>query len=221
MWHNIYMKTLIFPRYIFTIFAGVVAFIPSVSFAANKTLSDLTSLLGSYMQQAIYLIMAFAVLTFVWGIYNYYLKPDADRGEAMNYVLYGTIGFFLMLSFWGLVNIIKNTLDLDNTAPSIPVIQSLQFRSGTPGVGSGGGASGVGSGGGTSGVGSGSSNYVAPLPNGSTINPVTGQGSGGGTPGQGSGGGTSGQGSGGVQGGVDYTPPATGPLDSGDQQINS
>ena len=181
MWHNIYMKTLIFPRYIFTIFAGVVAFIPSVSFAANRTLSDLTSLLGSYMQQAIYLIMAFAVLTFVWGIYNYYLKPDADRGEAMNYVLYGTIGFFLMLSFWGLVNIIKNTLDLDNTAPSIPVIQSLQFRSGTSGVGSGGGTSGVGSGGGTSGVGSG-----------------------GGTSGVGSGGGTSGVGSGNV------VPPSSG-----------
>lgn len=182
------MKTLIFPRYIFTIFAGVVAFIPSVSFAANRTLSDLTSLLGSYMQQAIYLIMAFAVLTFVWGIYNYYLKPDADRGEAMNYVLYGTIGFFLMLSFWGLVNIIKNTLDLDNTAPSIPVIQSLQFRSGTPGTGSGGGTSGVGSGG---------SSYVAPLPNG-TVNPVTGEGSGGGTPGTGSGNGTPGVGSGGA-----------------------
>lgn len=187
MWHNIYMKNSTFPRHIFIIFAGVLAFVPSVSFAVNKTLSDLTSLLGSYMQQAIYLIMAFAVLTFIWGIYNYYFKPDADRGEAMNYVLYGTIGFFIMLSFWGLVNIIKNTLDLDNTAPSVPVIQSLQFRSGTPGVGSGNG---------TSGVGSGSSNYVAPLPGGGTINPVTGQGSGGGTAGIGSGNGTSGQGSG-------------------------
>ncbi len=182
MWHNIYMKNSTFPRHIFIIFAGVLASVPSVSFAVNKTLSDLTSLLGSYMQQAIYLIMAFAVLTFIWGIYNYYFKPDADRGEAMNYVLYGTIGFFIMLSFWGLVNIIKNTLDLDNTAPSIPVIQSLQFRSGTSGVGSGGGTSGVGSGGGTSGVGSGGG--------------TSGVGSGGGTSGQGSGGGTSGVGSG-------------------------
>ena len=192
------MKNPTFPRHIFIIFAGALAFIPSVSFAVNKTLSDLTSLLGSYMQQAIYLIMAFAVLTFIWGIYNYYFKPDADRGEAMNYVLYGTIGFFIMLSFWGLVNIIKNTLDLDNTAPSIPVIQSLQFRSGTPGVGSGSATPGIGSGNGTSGQGSGS-----------------------GTPGQGSGGGTSGTGSGGVQGGVDYTPPAKSTLDSGNQQINS
>lgn len=171
------MKNSTFPRYIFITFAGVLVFIPSVSFAANRTLGQLTTLLGTYMQQAIYLIMAFAVLTFIWGIYNYYFKPDADRGEAMNYVLYGTIGFFIMLSFWGLVNIIKNTLDLDNTAPSIPIIQSLQFNSsGTSGVGSGGGTSGVGSGSGTSGVGSG-----------------------GGTSGQGSGGGTSGVGSGGSQ----------------------
>jgi hypothetical protein len=31
--------------------------------------------------------------------------------------MYGVIGFFVMLSFWGLVNIIDNTLKLDNQQP--------------------------------------------------------------------------------------------------------
>jgi len=181
------MKNLTKPR--ISVLLGLLS-VPSVTFAANRTLSDLVSLLAAYMQQAIYLIMALAVLTFIWGIYNYYFKQDADRGEGVNYVLYGTVGFFIMLSFWGLVNIIRNTLDLDNTAPNIPVVQSLQFNSSrpantapalTPGTGSGG--------------------YVAPVTGGG-INPVTGElvpgtGSGSLTPGSGSGNPTSGCGEGG------------------------
>lgn len=201
------MKNLTKPR--ISVLLGLLS-VPSVTFAANRTLSDLVSLLAAYMQQAIYLIMALAVLTFIWGIYNYYFKQDADRGEGVNYVLYGTVGFFIMLSFWGLVNIIRNTLDLDNTAPNIPVVQSLQFNTSRPvstPVGGGGG-------------------YVAPVTGGGGINPVTGQpvpgtggaGGVGGTGGAGGVGGTGGAGgvngtgaAGGVDGGVDYTPPPNNP----------
>jgi hypothetical protein len=91
---------------------------PMLAFAATKTLRDLVALVIGYFSVFMTLIIGLAVLTFIWNIYNYFFKPDADRTEAGKYVLYSVIGFFIILSFWGFVNILKNTLNLDTTAPS-------------------------------------------------------------------------------------------------------
>lgn len=94
--------------------------IPLLSFAAGKDLKTIMDIITGYMANFIKLVIAFAILTFVWNIYRYFLKADADRAEAGKYVLYSVIGFFVMLSIWGLVNIVKNTFNLDNQNPGWP-----------------------------------------------------------------------------------------------------
>ena len=51
-----------------------------------------------------------------------------------NLMIYGIIGLFVMISFWGIVNILVNTFEL-NTSPyvSVPYFDSI----GTSGSGSG------------------------------------------------------------------------------------
>lgn len=110
-----------------TIIALATLITPSVVFAASKNLNDLMILLAKYIQSGIYLIIALATITFIWGIWKYYFISDTDKKEALQYVLYGTIGFFVMLSFWGLVAILRNTFDLDDSQPNVP---SVRFGSG-------------------------------------------------------------------------------------------
>ena len=98
---------------------------PFTAFAYTQTLSDLSILAVKYFNQAIYLIVALAVLVFVWNVYRYFFKADPEnKKEAGLYVMYSVIGFFVIIAFWGLVNIVSNTLNLNTQAPSLNFFSS-------------------------------------------------------------------------------------------------
>jgi hypothetical protein len=94
------------------------------SFAGAQSIGGLMGLLDMAKQlinQVIPFVITLALLVFLWGILQYILSTDADkRGEARGYMIYGIIGLFVMVSVWGLVNIIVRSLSLDNTAPLAP-----------------------------------------------------------------------------------------------------
>jgi hypothetical protein len=101
---------------------SMVALMPVITFAQGKDLEYLIRLAIRYLGLLIPFIMSLAIVVFIWGVYKYFIKVDADRAEAGNYILYSIIGFFLMLSLWGLVNILVNTFRLDPYMPGIPFI---------------------------------------------------------------------------------------------------
>jgi uncharacterized membrane protein len=89
----------------------------------ERTFRDLIDLTITYLGYAIPLIVTLAIVSFVWGIYRKFFKPDADPKEAGSFVLYGVIGFFVILSFWGLVNILINTFEFqDPTHIRVPFV---------------------------------------------------------------------------------------------------
>jgi hypothetical protein len=94
--------------------------IPHTASADNRTLADIVREVVSYFDLAVYVIMSLAVMIFVWNVFSYFiLKGDnpTEKAEAGKYVMYSVVGFFIILSLWGLVNIATNTFDLDNRAP--------------------------------------------------------------------------------------------------------
>lgn len=101
---------------------------PSVG--GNSGIRDLRSLITfviDYINQGIYLLMALATVYFVYNIVQYFIvKTDADRKEAGTYLMYSIIGFAVILSFWGMVNVVIQTFSLNNTTK--PNIQNLYFR---------------------------------------------------------------------------------------------
>lgn len=97
---------------------GLVA-MPLMTFAAGKDLQWLMQLVTNYFENFIILIISLAVVTFTWNIYRYFFT-EKDKKEAGLYVLYSTVGFFVILSIWGLVNILTNTLQLNNGQPTYP-----------------------------------------------------------------------------------------------------
>lgn len=90
---------------------------PMFAFAAtSKTLKDLVSTIISYLNVALVLMMALAIVMFTFYVIKYFVMPNEDRKEGNMYVMYSVIGFFVILSFWGLVNIVQNTFGLSNTS---------------------------------------------------------------------------------------------------------
>ncbi len=117
---NIYTKIII----------GLLAISPSIALADGKDLKYLARLVTEYLNIGLSLIIGLAVLTFVWNIYRYFFT-EKERTEAGYYVMYSIIGFFLILSFWGLVAIVRNSLKLDDQAP---VFRFGTFNGGSAGT---------------------------------------------------------------------------------------
>ncbi len=77
------------------------------------------------------LLMALALTYFLWGVVKYIQSTgdEAKRKEGINMMTYGIIALFVMVSVWGLVNLLKGTFPLDSTIPRPP-------STGTPPAGS-------------------------------------------------------------------------------------
>lgn len=73
------------------------------------------------------LIFAIAFLVFLWGVFLYFILGAGDetkRETGRHYMLYGIIGFVLMVSIWGIVNLLATGLGLNveeiQTIPNAP-----------------------------------------------------------------------------------------------------
>ncbi len=93
----------------------------------SPTFSSLAGQVANYLNIALQLMMGLAVVFFVWYVIQYFIRSTESkgRGEAGQYILWSLIGFFVILSFWGLVNILTSTFALNTSAPSWSSINAL------------------------------------------------------------------------------------------------
>ena len=99
-------------------------FVPALVFAANGDIFSFVDRGIEVINDALVpLILALAFIVFIWGTFRYFILDagkDEGREKARNLMIYGMIGFFVIVSVWGLVNILVRTFDLDNRAPDPP-----------------------------------------------------------------------------------------------------
>ena len=70
-------------------------------------------------------LFAVAFIVFLYGVYKYFIlgaDSDTERETGRQFVLWGIIGFVVILSVWGIVNLVMSTLGLspNTTAPPAP-----------------------------------------------------------------------------------------------------
>ncbi len=97
---------------------GLLTLTPAITFAQeNKTLKDIAGLVIDYLNIGLTLLIGLAVVIFVWNVVKYFFFAEQDHAKAGMYVLYSIIGFFVILSFWGIVALVRNSLHLDDRKP--------------------------------------------------------------------------------------------------------
>ncbi|HUY62761.1 MAG TPA: hypothetical protein VMV50_03165 [Candidatus Paceibacterota bacterium] len=73
-------------------------------------------------------LIAVAFIVFLYGVYKYFIQgaaSDTERETGRKFVMWGVIGMVIIVSFWGVVNIVKDTLipsTANNTAPAYPTL---------------------------------------------------------------------------------------------------
>lgn len=77
-----------------------------------------------YLINSVLVPVLFAVsfIMFLYGVAQKFIfNSDKASSDGRNLVLWGVVGFAIMISLWGLVNIVSNTFGLTGaSAPSLP-----------------------------------------------------------------------------------------------------
>lgn len=94
--------------------------LPLVSFAAINNISDAGSFIINTINNIIVpVLFAIAFIVFLWGAFETFIlgaTSDDVKERGKNLMLWGLIGFFVMVSVWGLVNILTGTISFGNNA---------------------------------------------------------------------------------------------------------
>lgn len=102
------------------------AFLPLSAFAAatpSNFKELVTLILRDIFTPLVMLIIGLAFVTFLWGIYKYITVASTEGKEgARATIIYGLIGLAVMLSVWGLVQILTATFGFSGLL--IPQLQS-------------------------------------------------------------------------------------------------
>ncbi len=86
--------------------------LPLVSSA--QTLGTMLANIQGLIQQIVPILIGLTVLYFLWGVMKYVAAKEPEKQkEARGIMVYGIIILFVMVSVWGLVNILANTLGVD------------------------------------------------------------------------------------------------------------
>ncbi len=108
-------------RYL-TIAAGMVSLYfmtPFFAFAqgvSNQTrnLDDFLLKIAGWINTLLPIVVALALLYFLWGLVKYVVSSGDAREEAKGIMIWGIIALFVMVSVWGLVAFLGNTLGISS-----------------------------------------------------------------------------------------------------------
>jgi hypothetical protein len=89
---------------------------PLATFAGN--------IIGFINAVLVPLVLAIAFIAFLYGVFQYFIAGGANeekRKQGRDFVMWSIIGFVVMFSLWGVVNLLMSSLGLNNNArPALP-----------------------------------------------------------------------------------------------------
>lgn len=82
--------------------------------AAAATLEDIIGTIRNLVDTIIPLFMVIAVAVFLWGIIRYITSAGDEEKQkaARGYIIYGLIGIFVMVAFWGIITVVASTFGI-------------------------------------------------------------------------------------------------------------
>ncbi|MFT7644442.1 MAG: uncharacterized membrane protein YidH (DUF202 family) [Candidatus Paceibacteria bacterium] len=93
----------------------------SASAAFEATGGRLGTLLGEILTFANNVLIPFIIgigfLVFVWGMFRFFIAGGANeeaKEQGKSLMIYATLGFVLIIVFWGIINLLTSSTGLEN-----------------------------------------------------------------------------------------------------------
>lgn len=87
------------------------------------TFASLVSTFVRLIQSAVGVLIVLALLLFLYGLVRYMMGigDEEKQKESREYIVYGVIGLFVMVSMWGLVSVLTSTF-IPSAGFGIPIL---------------------------------------------------------------------------------------------------
>lgn len=90
----------------------VIAMMPTLAFAAAKSFAELAAWLVTIINMVIAVMITGAVVLYFAGALRKMGNISHDHKEMNEYLMWGAFAIFIMISIWGIVTLIKNSITL-------------------------------------------------------------------------------------------------------------
>jgi amino acid transporter len=100
------------------IFATIIMLFSSIALPALARVNNFKDLVNKILIDGLLrplpmLLVGLAVIIFIYGVITLIFSEGGDKKEeGKQYMVWGIVGIFVMVSVWGLVNILINTFNL-------------------------------------------------------------------------------------------------------------
>ena len=99
----------------------VLLFAPLFAEAAGapRTFKELSSQLVTILSAGVVTLVALAIVIYIWGIASNMIKLGEGEGDKYKaYIFWGIAILFVMVSIWGIIGLLNNTIFSGNPAGS-------------------------------------------------------------------------------------------------------
>lgn len=108
-------------------------FVSSAQITEGSDAGPFEDLLGNILQFTNDVLIPFIIgigfLVFVWGMFQYFIAGGANddkKEKGKSLMIYATLGFVLIIIFWGVVNFVVQSIGLEgeqlDNPPTVPEI---------------------------------------------------------------------------------------------------
>ena len=79
-------------------------------------------------KQILPILITLGVAGFIYGVIRFYLAPsnEKEKEKAKGFITKGLIALFVMVSFWGIINLFVKSLNLNNNSPIYPTLPLVE-----------------------------------------------------------------------------------------------
>ncbi len=85
--------------------------LPTIAFAAPNTFKELVGMIVGLLNEATTVLVAAALVAFLYGAaYNMLKAGERGGGALREFLIWGVIILFVMVSIWGILNLLQQTL---------------------------------------------------------------------------------------------------------------
>jgi hypothetical protein len=101
--------------------AGGTCSAPQVGAALSSYLNYVTCIINN---SVIPILFALATVLFIWGVIKFFfinVDEEAKRAQGKQFMIWGIVALAVMLSMWGLVNVLRTTFNI-NTGSVLPQV---------------------------------------------------------------------------------------------------
>jgi hypothetical protein len=98
---------------------GIILGTPFFAFAVNDQIATILLQLTGYLTFFLPAIITIAIIYFVWGVVQFMTSADEEQKKlGRSKIINGLVGLFVIVTFWGLIAIVKTTFNINDTPVS-------------------------------------------------------------------------------------------------------